>query len=569
MLCVTLTGPESALPRLLAPALPTALDTASETFRQNRDDLLEQLAEIDRLLDDAEAGGGPAAMDRLRSRGKLPIRERIANVIDPNSPFLEISALAAYESDYAMGGGMVVGIGVIAGTECLIMGNDPSVLAGALTPYASKKWLRALEIARDNHIPYVSFVESAGADLRLGGDDGGGGGSGFTGGSSSRRSQLIHFAETGRFFYEMIELSKMRIPTVCVVFGSSTAGGAYQPGLSDYNIVVEDRSKIFLAGPPLVKMATGEESDDETLGGARLHAETSGLGDYFAVDEMDAIRMCREAISHLNRQKPHRGPTMAADAPVHDPEELLGLVSRELRQPFDMREVIARVVDGSRFEEYKARYGTTLVCGWASICGYPVGILANNGVLYPDSSQKGATFIQLCNQSDIPLVFLQNITGFMVGRDYEADGMVKKGSQMINAVTNSTVPHLTVIIGSSYGAGTYGMSGRAFGNRFTWLWPTAKIAVMGPKQIAGVMSQVRRARAARKGEPFDESEDARIVASAEAIQESGSLALRATGAISDDGVIDPRDTRAVLGMCLSVVGNRPIAGAEGYGVFRL
>ena len=561
-------GASAGPPRLLAPALPTTVDTASEAFRQNRSDVLEQLAEIDRLLDEAEAGGGPAAMERLRSRGKLPIRERIANVIDPNSPFLEISALAAYESDYAMGGGMVLGIGVIAGTECVIMGNDPSVLAGALTPYAGKKWMRALELARDNHIPYVSFVESAGADLRLGGGDDSGGG-GFTGGRSTRRSQLTHFAETGRFFYEMIELSKMRIPTVCVVFGSSTAGGAYQPGLSDYNVVVSDQSKVFLAGPPLVKMATGEESDDETLGGARLHAEVSGLGDYFAVDEMDAIRMCREAVSHLNRQKPHAAPTMAADPPVHDPEELLGLVSRDLRQPFDMREVVARVVDGSRFEEYKARYGTTLVCGWASISGYPVGILANNGVLYPDSSQKGATFIQLCNQADIPLVFLQNITGFMVGRDYEADGMVKKGSQMINAVTNSTVPHLTVIIGSSYGAGTYGMSGRAFGNRFTWLWPTAKIAVMGPKQIAGVMSQVRRARAARKGEPFDEDEDARIVASAEAIQEKGSLALRATGAISDDGIIDPRDTRAVLGMCLSVVGNRAIKGAEGFGVFRL
>ena len=561
-------GASAGPPRLLAPALPTTVDTASEAFRQNRSDVLEQLAEIDRLLDEAEAGGGPAAMERLRSRGKLPIRERIANVIDPNSPFLEISALAAYESDYAMGGGMVLGIGVIAGTECVIMGNDPSVLAGALTPYAGKKWMRALELARDNHIPYVSFVESAGADLRLGGGDDSGGG-GFTGGRSTRRSQLTHFAETGRFFYEMIELSKMRIPTVCVVFGSSTAGGAYQPGLSDYNVVVSDQSKVFLAGPPLVKMATGEESDDETLGGARLHAEVSGLGDYFAVDEMDAIRMCREAVSHLNRQKPHPGPTMAADEPVHDPDELLGLVSRDLRQPFDMREVIARVADGSRFEEYKARYGTTLVCGWASICGYPVGILANNGVLYPDSAQKGATFIQLCNQSDIPLVFLQNITGFMVGRDYEADGMVKKGSQMINAVANSTVPHLTVIIGSSYGAGTYGMSGRAFGNRFTWLWPTAKIAVMGPKQIAGVMSQVRRARSARKGEPFDEDEDARIVAQAEAIQEKGSLALRATGAISDDGIIDPRDTRAVLGMCLSVVGNRAIKGAEGFGVFRL
>ena len=298
-------GASIGLPRLLAPALPTALNAGSEAFRQNRDDVLEQLAEIEELLDEAGAGGGPAAMQRLRSRGKLPIRERIANVIDPNSPFLEISALAAYQSDYTMGGGMVVGIGVIGGTECVIMGNDPSVLAGALTPYASKKWMRALEIARDNHIPYVSFVESAGADLRLGGSDGGG--SEFTGGGRSR-AQLIHFAETGRFFYEMIELSKMRIPTVCVVFGSSTAGGAYQPGLSDYNIVVADQSKIFLAGPPLVKMATGEESDDETLGGARLHAETSGLGDYFAVDEMDAIRMCREAVSHLNRHKPHPGP---------------------------------------------------------------------------------------------------------------------------------------------------------------------------------------------------------------------------------------------------------------------
>ena len=557
-------GASGGLRRLLAPPLRTGVKPGSEDFERNRGHMLEQLAEIEELLDEAEAGGGPPAMQRLRSRGKLPIRERIANVIDPNSPFLEISALAAYRSDYAVGGGMVVGVGVIGGNECVIMGNDPSVLAGALTPYASKKWMRAIEIARDNHIPYVSFVESAGADLRLGGS--GKGGSQFTGGS---RGQTSHFAETGRFFYEMIELSKMRIPTVCVVFGSSTAGGAYQPGLSDYNIVVADQSKIFLAGPPLVKMATGESSDDETLGGARLHAEVSGLGDYFATDEMDAIGKCREVVSHLNRRKPHPGPTLAPDPPAHDPEELLGLVSRDLRRPFDMREVIARVVDGSRFEEYKARFGSTLVCGWSSVCGYPVGILANNGVLYPDSAQKGATFIQLCNQIDVPLVFLQNITGFMVGRDYEADGMVKKGSQMINAVTNSTVPHLTVIIGSSYGAGTYGMSGRAFGNRFTWLWPTAKIAVMGPKQIAGVMSQVRRARAARKGEPFDEDADARIVAEAEAIQERGSLALRATGAISDDGIIDPRDTRNVLGVCLSVVGNTPIQGADGYGVFRL
>ena len=543
---------------LLAPPLVSSVDTGSEIFTRNRDDVLEQLAEIDVLLDEAEAGGGPDRTARLRSRGKLPIRERIANVLDPDTPFLEISPLAAYKSDYTMGGGMVVGIGVIGGTECVIMGNDPTVLAGALTPYAAKKWMRALEIARDNRMPYVSFVESAGADLRMGG-----------GGGDGPKVQTFHFAETGRFFYEMIELSKLRIPTVCVVFGSSTAGGAYQPGLSDYTIVVKDQSKIFLAGPPLVKMATGEDSDDESLGGAQLHAEVSGTGDYFAEDEMDAIRMCREVVSHLNWRKEGPEPTGAADPPVHSPEDLLGLVSRDLRTPVDVRDVIARVVDGSRFEEFKARYGPTMVCGWAQIHGRTVGILGNNGVIYPDSAQKAAHFIQLCNQVDVPLVFFQNITGFMVGRDFEADGIIKKGSQMINAVTNSTVPHLTVIIGASYGAGTYGMSGRAFGNRFTFLWPTAKIAVMGPKQIAGVMSIVRRGQAARKGEDFDEAEDAQVVAMVEEIQEKGSLALRATGAISDDGIIDPRDTRDVLGMCLSVAANREVAGAESYGVFRL
>lgn len=541
----------------LAAPLDSTLDPTGAAFTQNRADMLEQLAVIDGLLDEAEAGGGTDRMDRLRSRGKLPVRERIANVLDPDSPFLEISPLAGYDSDYTIGGGMLVGIGVIAGTECVILANDPSVLGGALTPYAAKKWNRALEIARDNHLPYVSFVESAGADLRV---EAGGGG---------RRVQTEHFAETGRFFYELIELSQMEIPTVCVVFGSSTAGGAYQPGLSDYVIVVKEQSKIFLAGPPLVKMATGEESDDETLGGADLHAEVSGLGDYYAVDEMDALRLCREVVSHLNWRKPGPEPLFRPDEPAHDPEELLGIVSRDLKQPVEMRDVIARVVDGSRFEEFKARYGPTLVCGWASIHGYPVGLVGNNGVLYPDSAEKAAHFIQLCNQIDVPLVFLQNITGFMVGRDFEAAGIIKKGSQMLNAVTNSTVPHLTVIIGSSYGAGTYGMSGRAFGNRFTFLWPTAKVAVMGPKQIAGVMSIVRRGQAARQGEPFDEDEDAKVVAMVEAVQESGSLALRATGAISDDGIIDPRDTRTVLGMCLSVVGNKPIEGADGYGVFRL
>ena len=544
-------------PTMLAAPLGSALDTAGAAFVQNRSDTLEQLSVIDALLDEAEAGGGRTRMDRLRARGKLPARERIALALDPDSPFLEISPLAAFDSDYAIGGGMIIGIGVIAGTECVVLANDPSVLGGALTPYAAKKWSRALEIARDNHLPYVSFVESAGADLRV--QTGGGG----------RKVQTDHFAETGRFFYELIELSQMEIPTVCVVFGSSTAGGAYQPGLSDYTIVVKEQSKIFLAGPPLVKMATGEESDDETLGGADLHAAVSGLGDYFALDEVDAVRICREVVSHLNWRKAGPGPAFQADDPIHDPDELLGLVSRDLKQPVEVRDVIARVVDGSRFEEFKTRYGPTMVCGWASIHGYPVGILGNNGVIYPEAAEKAAHFIQLCNQIDVPLLFLQNVTGYMVGRDFEAAGIIKKGSQMLNAVTSSTVPHLTVIIGSSYGAGTYGMSGRAFGNRFTFLWPTAKIAVMGPKQIAGVMSIVRRGQAARQGEPFDEDEDAKVVEMVEAIQEEGSLALRATGAVSDDGIIDPRDTRTVLGLCLSVVRNAPIEGASGYGVFRL
>ncbi len=559
---------------LLAPPLPSSLDVASERFEKNRSDMMELLKAHDDLLEVALGGGGPEATERHRKRGKLPIRERIAAVLDPDTPFLEISPLAGYGSQYALGGGMVCGIGIIAGTECVIMGNDPTVMAGALTPYSSKKWMRALQIARDNRIPYISFVESAGGDLRVGKkpkNEQAGGDDEPDVAESAVGSAVVpeHFAETGRFFYEMIELSKLRIPTVCIVFGSSTAGGAYQPGLSDYNIFIREQSYAFLAGPPLVKMATGEIADSETIGGAVKHAEVSGQAEYLADDELDALRICREVVSHLNWRKPDHAPSLQSEPPVYDADELLGIVSRDLRTPVDVRDVIARVVDGSRFEEFKPRYGSTMICGWASIHGYPIGVLGNNGVIYPDSAQKAAHFIQLCNQVDIPLLFLQNITGYMVGTDYEADGIIKKGSQMINAVTNSTVPHLTVIIGSSYGAGTYGMSGRAFGNRFTFLWPTAKVAVMGPKQIAGVMSEVRRGQAKRRGIPFDEEADAEMVAAAEAAQEEGSLALRATGAISDDGIVDPRDTRTVLGMCLSVVRNRSIEGAESYGVFRL
>ena len=535
------------------------LDKQNDQYEINTSEMISKLNDIDQLLDEAELGGGSHHHERLAKKGKMSIRERIFNVLDPDTPFLEISPLAAYDSDYAIGGGCVAGIGVISGVECVIFGNDPTVLAGALTHYASKKWGRCIEIARDNGIPYISFVESAGADLRINP-------------MSKEKPWNIgtgHFAETGRWFYEMTELSKMRIPTIAVVFGSSTAGGAYQPGMSDYNIFIKDQSKVFLAGPPLVKMATGEESDDETLGGAQMHSEVSGLSDYLAEDEMDALRICREVVSHLNWKKAESDPKAKSECPLYDSEELLGLVSPDLKTPFDIKEAIARFVDGSRFEEFKPLFGPTIVTGWAEVHGYPVGIVGNNGAIYPDSAQKAAHFIQLCNKTNTPIIFLQNVTGFLVGKEFERDGIVKKGSQMINAVSNSTVPHITIILGASYGAGTYAMSGRAFNNRFTFLWPSAKIAVMGGKQIAGVMSMVRRARAMRKGEKFDEKQDKLLADAVEKLQDQGSLAVEATGLISDDGIIDPRDTRTVLGICLSVAGNKPIEGTEEYGVFRL
>ena len=535
------------------------LDKQNDQYENNISEMISKLNDIDQLLDEAELGGGSHHHERLAKKGKMSIRERIFNVLDPDTPFLEISPLAAYDSDYAIGGGCVAGIGVISGVECVIFGNDPTVLAGALTHYASKKWGRCIEIARDNGIPYISFVESAGADLRINP-------------MSKEKPWNIgtgHFAETGRWFYEMTELSKMRIPTIAVVFGSSTAGGAYQPGMSDYNIFIKDQSKVFLAGPPLVKMATGEESDDETLGGAQMHSEVSGLSDYLAEDEMDALRICREVVSHLNWKKAESDPKAKSECPLYDSEELLGLVSPDLKTPFDIKEAIARFVDGSRFEEFKPLFGPTIVTGWAEVHGYPVGIVGNNGAIYPDSAQKAAHFIQLCNKTNTPIIFLQNVTGFLVGKEFERDGIVKKGSQMINAVSNSTVPHITIILGASYGAGTYAMSGRAFNNRFTFLWPSAKIAVMGGKQIAGVMSMVRRARAMRKGEDFDEKQDKLLADAVEKLQDQGSLAVEATGLISDDGIIDPRDTRTVLGICLSVAGNKPIEGTEEYGVFRL
>ncbi len=544
------------------PVLRSSLDTASEEFQANDSAMREMLAELRRLLEEAEAGGGPDSTARLRSRGKLPVRERVGLLLDPDSPWLELSALAGNATNYAVGGGLLLGIGLVSGTECVVLGNDPTVLGGAMTAVAYRKIERGIQVARENRLPYVQFVESAGGDLR-----GGGGGGGDP--EAALRANMGHFSETGSIFHDITELSGLRIPSVSVVFGSSTAGGAYQPGLSDYNIFVKRQAKVFLGGPPLVKMATGEDSDDEELGGAEMHAAVSGLADYLADDEHEAIRMARDVIAHLHWRKLGPGPTERPDDPLHDPEELLGLVSPDLRAPLDVREVIARVVDGSRFEEFKPLYGSTLVCGWASIHGFPVGVLGNNGVLFSDSSQKAAQFIQLCNQIDTPLLFLQNITGYMVGRDYERGGIVKHGSQMINALSNSTVPHITVILGASYGAGNYGMGGRAFDTRFVFLWPTAKIAVMGPRQMAGVMSIVRRQQAARRGEEIDEAAEEMRTAFVEQMAERASLAMYATGRVVDDGVIDPRDTRHAVGMALSACHSNVVQGARNFGVFRL
>jgi acetyl-CoA carboxylase carboxyltransferase component len=382
------------------------------------------------------------------------------------------------------------------------------------------------------------------------------------------RKQLNHWAGTGRFFYETVELSGLRIPTIAVVFGSSTAGGAYLPGLSEYIIMVRNQARVYLGGPPLVKMATGEESEDEELGGADMHGTVSGLADYVADNEHEAIRQARDIVEHLDWRKEGYGPSFPVEPPVHDPEDLLGMISKDLRSPLDVREVIARISDGSRFEEFKAKYGTTLVCGWASIHGFGVGILGNNGPLFPESSVKAKHFIELCNKRNIPLVFLQNITGYMVGKEYERAGMVKHGSQMINALSNSRVPHITIILGASYGAGNYGMGGRGFDTRFLFMWPSAKLAVMGPAQMAGVMSIVRRGQAARKGEEVNEDAEAFITAAVTEVAERMSLGFYATGRQVDDGIIDPRDTRDVIGLSLSACHSAAVEGTDSFGALR-
>jgi acetyl-CoA carboxylase carboxyltransferase component len=529
--------------------LHSTLDPTATVYQENRSAMLTRLAELDTEHAKALAGGGQKYVDRHHQRGKLLARERIELLLDPDSAFLELSPLAAWGTEFPVGASVVVGIGVIEGVECLVVANDPTVRGGASNPWTLRKSFRASEIAAANQLPLVQLVESGGADLN---------------------SQGEIFIPGGRMFRDLTRSSARRVPTIALVFGNSTAGGAYLPGMSDYSVLVKDRAKVFLAGPPLVKMATGEESDDESLGGAHMHATVSGLADYLAEDELDALRIGRRIVANLNWHK--QGPPPAADfaEPRHDPDELLGLVPSDPKVPFDPREVIGRIVDGSVFDEFKPLYGNSLVTGWASVHGYRIGILANErGVLFSEESQKAAQFIQLANQRHVPLLFLQNTTGYMVGKDYERAGIIKHGAMMINAVSNSTVPHFTIVMGASYGAGNYGMCGRAYDPRFLFSWPNAKSAVMGPAQLAGVLSIVARQAAAARGQDYDEAFDLQMRATVEEQVESQSAAMYLSGRIYDDGVIDPRDTRTVLGICLSVAHTAPVHGADGFGVFRM
>jgi len=519
-----------------------------------REAMLAKLAELDAEHAKAAAGGGEKYAARHHERGKLLPRERIELLVDEGSAFLELSPLAGWGSDFTVGASVVSGIGVVEGVECVITANDPTVKGGASNPWTLRKLFRASQIAEENGLPTISLVESGGADLP---------------------TQKEIFIPGGRLFRDLTRASARRQPTIALVFGNSTAGGAYVPGLSDYTVTVRERAKVFLAGPPLVKMATGEESDDETLGAAEMHARTSGLADYLAEDEHDAIRIGRRIVARLNRRKARPEPAGYAE-PAEDPETLLDLIPTDLKEPFDPRDVIVRIADGAStgnevpFDEFKPLYGPSLVTGWARIHGRPVGILANaQGVLFSEEAQKAAQFIQLANQSDTPLLFLHNTTGYMVGAEYEQGGIIKHGAAMINAVSNSKVPHLSVLIGASYGAGNYGMNGRAYDPRFLFTWPNAKSAVMGPQQLAGVLSIVSRAAAEARGLPFDEEADAGMRAMVETMVEEQSLPFVLSGMLYDDGVIDPRDTRTVLGICLSAIDSTPYEGTTRYGVFRM
>lgn len=530
------------------PVLKSRLDTRSDSYAENRSAMETKLEEFEALQQEA-ANVGEKYVQRHRDRGKLLARERIELLVDRDSPFLELSTLAAWGTEKPLGANVITGIGVINGVECAILANNPISQAGVFNRYTLAKSLRIMDIAMQNRLPLINLVESGGADLP---------------------DQADVFLTGGKWFRNLTRLSKAGIPTVAIVFGSSTAGGAYFPAMCDYAVMVREQAKVFLGGPPLVKMATGEESTDEELGGAEMHSKISGLSDYFADDEHEAIRMGRDIVSHFNWRKLGYGPTKPATDPLYDPDEILGVIPADLRVPFDMKEILARTLDGSEFEEYKAVYGTSILNGWGSIHGYPIGVIANQqGVIFMEEAKKATEFIQLCNRYDTPILFMHNTTGYMVGKEYEQAGIIKDGAKMINAVANSEVPHVALMAGVSYGAGNYGMSGHAYEPRFIFGYPNHKVAVMGPKQLSGVMSIVARQSAKSRGIEFDEEADAERTQALMEEMEYSEQSYFSTSRVKDDGLFDPLDTRTFLGIALSAIHSAPVEGTDRFGVFRM
>jgi 3-methylcrotonyl-CoA carboxylase beta subunit len=532
--------------------LKSMISTRSAAFRENQAAMAALVADLGEKVEAIKQGGGASARDKHLARGKLLPRERVRTLLDQGSPFLELSQLAAYDmyDGEVPAAGIVTGIGRVAGQECMIVANDATVKGGTYFPLTVKKHLRAQEIARENHLPCIYLVDSGGANL-------------------PNQDQVFpdrdHF---GRIFYNQATLSAAGIPQVALVMGSCTAGGAYVPAMSDESVIVQNQGTIFLGGPPLVKAATGERVSAEELGGAEVHARTSGVTDHMAANDAHALAIARRIVGNLNRVKRHDLDLAEPRDPLYDPAELYGVVPADLRKPYDAREVIARLVDASEFDEFKALYGTTLVCGFARLHGYPVGLIANNGILFSESALKGAHFIELCCQRRIPLVFLQNITGFMVGRKYEAGGIAKDGAKMVTAVATARVPKFTVILGGSFGAGNYGMCGRAYSPRLLWMWPCARISVMGGEQAATVLATVRRDAMAARGETWTAEQEAAFRAPILEQYEHQGHPYYATARLWDDGIVDPLDTRMVLGLGISAALNAPIEETR-FGVFRM
>jgi 3-methylcrotonyl-CoA carboxylase beta subunit len=535
------------------PVIPSTLDTQAPAFLRNTEAMKRLLADLRGRLEIARGGGSEEARTRHVGRGKLLVRERVQRLIDPDTRLLELSSLAAhgmYEGEVPSGG-IVTGIGRICGRDCVIVANDATVKGGTYYPITVKKHLRAQEIARDNHLPCIYLVDSGGAFLPL---------------QDDIFPDRDHF---GRIFYNQAQLSAARIPQIAAVMGSCTAGGAYVPAMSDQTIIVRNQGTIFIGGPPLVKAATGEVVSAEELGGADVHSRQSGVADYVANDDAHALEIVRRIVAGLNRVNRPWLELRAPRDPLYPADEIYGIVPSEPRMFYDVHDIIARLVDGSEFEAFKALYGQTLVCGFAHICGFPIGILANNGILFGESAQKGAHFIELASQRSIPLLFLQNITGFMVGKKYEAAGIAKDGAKLVTAVATTPVPKYTVIIGGSHGAGNYGMCGRAYSPRFLWMWPNARISVMGGEQAATVLSLIRREAIEAKGGQWSTEEDAAFKGPIRAQYEKQGYALYATARLWDDGVIDPIDTRAVLGQALAAGLNAPAPEPTRFGVFRM